>query len=614
MGEMWKVFIKVGRVIQVFIARKRDFKGRRFGFVRFLEVKDPKAVENHLNSITIGQYTLQANLARFSKDEAQRKKVTNKVQLKKHEGSTGSSGMQRRGTRTYAEVVRSGQREMIIKERPSWEWKRKDREGANKAEKEGWYGLEFGVEDEDIRELEKCFIGHAKCPEIISTLQDKFAMEGYFLAKITPMGSNLVLLSSGDTEELKHLVTEGRDWLAQWFTEVKPWSPEVVATERFTWLRCQGVPIQIWKSNFFETIACMFGKFISLDGSTIKKSRLDVAKILILTPQQENITKVLKIKVRNQFFSIRISEEVGVDNIFSLRPDFVLCRNEDSSSESWSEGSNWSATNEVESWNQWEVVEAEKGIEQRNKGEQSRWPETSPAATEFECGLEMLEKSDRAINEERQTSNQHGIEGPEENDMMNRWGNESQDNEGQIQLTSEEEGGKSVQEDPYPPGFGPNQRVLGLSQEDEPMHQSTESKSVEPQEQRAFNVNVDKGKEIEAVEYSCVQGEFGKDFEDLVHSLASDDEIFQSKMERIARQRKTGKKKVKQRRLTTRRKAHPDLESELHLRKKRLIAEKEIQMDEGVTGVYQVSKNSIEEEATEIWRIGNQLGLVAKNN
>ncbi|GKU93781.1 hypothetical protein SLEP1_g7347 [Rubroshorea leprosula] len=496
MGEMWKVFIKVGRVIQVFIARKRDFKGRRFGFVKFLEVKDSKAVENQLNRITIDHHTLQANLARFSKDEAQRKKETSKVHNKMHVGITGSSGMQRRGTRTYAEVVRSGQRKMMSKERPSREWKRKDQEGAKKIEREGWYGLEVGVDDEDIRELEKCFIGHAKCPEIISTLQDKFAMEGYFSAKITPMGSNLVLLSSGDAEELKHLVTEGSEWLAQWFTEVTPWSPE------------------------------------------------------------------------------------------------------------------------VESWNQWEVAEDEKVIEHGNKDEQSWSPETSSAAMEFEFGPETLEKSDRAINEERQTSNQQGVEGPEENDMMNCWETESEANEGQTQSIEEKEGGKRADEDPYPPGFDPKQRALGLTKEDEPTKQTKESKMVEPHEQMTFNSRVDEGKEREAVEHSYIQGEYDKGTEDLIHGkkmsqarkeqnmeedsieeerrtnpfwegLASDDEILQSKMERIARQRKMGKKKGKQRRLTTRRKAHSNLELDLHLRKRRLIAEGEFQMEKGVSRAYQ---------------------------
>ncbi|GLT87535.1 hypothetical protein SLE2022_056140 [Rubroshorea leprosula] len=252
----------------------------------------------------------------------------------------GAMGLQIGGHRLYVDVVRSNLGRIKNKTKPHGEWKIKKRGGVGKEIKEDWNGMEVQVDEEDTRRLENCYVGQAKCPEIISTLQDKFAMEGKFLAKVTPMGGNLVLLPSGDEEELKHLVVEGHEWLAQWFTDVRPWTPEEVATERFTWLRCQGVPLHIWKSNFFEIVACMFRKFVSLDGSTIKKSRLDVAKILIMTPLQENINNVLKIKVKNKLFHIRISEEVEVDNTFSLRSDFSLCRIDDSNAECWSEGSN----------------------------------------------------------------------------------------------------------------------------------------------------------------------------------------------------------------------------------------------------------------------------------
>ncbi|GKU89866.1 hypothetical protein SLEP1_g3943 [Rubroshorea leprosula] len=384
MGDMWRVFIKFGRVIQVFIAKKRDRKGRRFGFVRFLDLKDTKAVEYQLNQIQFGQQTLQANLARFSMDDAHKRREENKAHEDLHQRNIGVKEVQKDRSQSYADVVKSKQGGTERMTRPHWEWKSSKQEGAKKTEGEQWYGIEVKAEDEDIRRLENSFVGQSKCPEIISTLQDKFAMEGYFSAKITPMGGNLVLISSEDEEELKYLVREGRDWLSQWFTDIRPWTPEEVAAERFTWLRCQGVPLHIWKSNFFETVACMFGKFVSLDGSTIKKSRLDVAKVLILTPLQENINKTLKIKVKNRFFQVRISEEVGVDNIFTLQSDFNLCRNDDSTSESWSEGSNWGVVEEEESWDDWEVAIEKAGTEKNNSVEPSRPAEHTPEEEKFE--------------------------------------------------------------------------------------------------------------------------------------------------------------------------------------------------------------------------------------
>ncbi|GKV27286.1 hypothetical protein SLEP1_g36471 [Rubroshorea leprosula] len=206
-GEMWKAFIRCGRAIDVYVAKKKDKWGQSFGFVRFLEVKNIRGMEIKLNQIKVGQRTIQANVARFSNAEDQ-------IKQKSHSAIQHSN---KPITVSYAEAVINGRR--------------------NHAKA---VGLEVLAEEEDLKWLKDCFVGIAKRPEIISTLQDKFLMEGYFSAKVTPMGGKLVLLSSIDHEELKDLVEQGKDWLAQRFSDVRPWTPTEVASERFTWLRCQG--------------------------------------------------------------------------------------------------------------------------------------------------------------------------------------------------------------------------------------------------------------------------------------------------------------------------------------------------------------------------------------
>ncbi|GLT39738.1 hypothetical protein SLA2020_139140 [Shorea laevis] len=52
-----------------------------------------------------------------------------------------------------------------------------------------------------------------------------------------------------------------------------------------------------------------------------------------------------------------MSEEVSIDNIFNLRSDFALCRNEVSDSEEWSEGTNWGIDEEEEELGDWRITE-----------------------------------------------------------------------------------------------------------------------------------------------------------------------------------------------------------------------------------------------------------------
>ena len=47
----WNIFLKYGRVVDVFIPRKRNKAGKLFGFARFLNIMDSLLFEKKLNEI-----------------------------------------------------------------------------------------------------------------------------------------------------------------------------------------------------------------------------------------------------------------------------------------------------------------------------------------------------------------------------------------------------------------------------------------------------------------------------------------------------------------------------------------------------------------------------------
>jgi len=62
---MVKVFQKWARVKEVFISRRLNKWGRRFGFVRFLEVKNVRRLEGELDQIYIGNRKLHVNIPKY---------------------------------------------------------------------------------------------------------------------------------------------------------------------------------------------------------------------------------------------------------------------------------------------------------------------------------------------------------------------------------------------------------------------------------------------------------------------------------------------------------------------------------------------------------------------
>ncbi|GKC91906.1 cytochrome P450 [Tanacetum coccineum] len=64
---MKDVFAKYGKVVDVFIASKRNKLGKRFGFARFENVSNPTAFEKLLSTISVGSQKLWCNIAHFQR-------------------------------------------------------------------------------------------------------------------------------------------------------------------------------------------------------------------------------------------------------------------------------------------------------------------------------------------------------------------------------------------------------------------------------------------------------------------------------------------------------------------------------------------------------------------
>ena len=68
-SEVWKVFQRWGRILDIFVSRKLNKRNRRFGFVRFKGMVDEVALKRKLDSIWISTWKLQVNLSRFRRSE-----------------------------------------------------------------------------------------------------------------------------------------------------------------------------------------------------------------------------------------------------------------------------------------------------------------------------------------------------------------------------------------------------------------------------------------------------------------------------------------------------------------------------------------------------------------
>lgn len=113
-------------------------------------------------------------------------------------------------------------------------------------------------------------------------------MEGYFSVQVTPLGANLFLLEDRVEGELETLVKEGKDWLSQWFKEVRPWKPSEF--EIVTWIKCDGIPFLDWNPEFFLYLVGGMGEYLCANDNTIAYTKIDVAWLLVKTKHSKVLT------------------------------------------------------------------------------------------------------------------------------------------------------------------------------------------------------------------------------------------------------------------------------------------------------------------------------------
>lgn len=85
------------------------------------------------------------------------------------------------------------------------------------------------------------------------------------------------------------------------------WNEKCQAWKRFTWINIVGVPLQFWCLESFKKVAEEMGEFIFMSSSTMSKSRMDVATILVPTFVMP-LPEILHCKINGQLVTLKLYE------------------------------------------------------------------------------------------------------------------------------------------------------------------------------------------------------------------------------------------------------------------------------------------------------------------
>jgi hypothetical protein len=271
----------------VFIPKKLDKWGNRFGFVKFLEVKDEEALGARLEDASLWNTHLKVNRARFGRESNKVEVLDKKVEKwKKKEVEGGSlAGPSVLPDKSFKAAVSKDQ-------------------STHPCQGEPMVSLEVTPSVDMLQMLECCFVGELVIDQEAEVVQVSMVMKGISQVKVINVGVGRVLLNVEDQGDIFRFKNSHLNWWNATFKSVKRWSPERFGFRRKVWLNVFGIPLHVWDEPQFKLLGSSFGTFLDFDEATIGRKHFDMAKINVLTDKQGIIDEKLILKVMGAEFTI----------------------------------------------------------------------------------------------------------------------------------------------------------------------------------------------------------------------------------------------------------------------------------------------------------------------
>ncbi|GKD86005.1 RNA-directed DNA polymerase, eukaryota, partial [Tanacetum coccineum] len=251
---LWNVCVKYGRLVDSFIANKLSKGGKRFGFIRFLGVKDESEFLKQLSNIWIGSYHLYVTIARF-----QRHNITGMKSPKPVPSHDTNPKSKPNPSYPYVDPAQT---------KPSFASIIHNKTASPITKT-------VSLKDQDLIRVDDSstvLLVKIKDVDTMSNMLMICINEGFTDLKIHHVGGMWIWIqfpSSSSCSKFQDNVA-----LKSYYSILKFATPSFKVDERMIWIEISGLPLCAWGSNAFKNVACLFGKFMffEVDESTAMSS------------------------------------------------------------------------------------------------------------------------------------------------------------------------------------------------------------------------------------------------------------------------------------------------------------------------------------------------------
>nr|GEV47131.1 hypothetical protein [Tanacetum cinerariifolium] len=282
--DLWKLCEVYGKVVDVFIPKRKSKAGKQFAFVRFVRVDDMDRLIGNLCTLWVGCFHLHANTVRYERSlkPSQSMKFPTSS-LNNHVGS-------------YAAAVNGSHI-------------------PNGTNAQFSCSSTLVLDDTCVNnvDLSRHVMGKAIDLKSIPNLHTILIKEGFEVVYLSYLGGMWVLIKVKDSMIKQKLIKY--TGVKSWFHVLQEANPEFVSNERIVWVDLEGIPFNFWSHATFEKIGKKWGEVMDIEESpsfTLARKRLCI-KISLAT----NILETFKVTFKGKVFLVRAKE------LFTWTPCFM---------------------------------------------------------------------------------------------------------------------------------------------------------------------------------------------------------------------------------------------------------------------------------------------------
>ena len=298
---LWENFKRWGDVREVYIAKRRNKDGRRYGFVRFKGVSDVKRLEVYLDNIFIKDQKLFVNIPRFVRPiRPTRTQVVQSIITKGGEQKKNANKGRQEGSiprmRSYAEVTAKG-----------------GVSGNKVTDVASSFVLSIPTNDNDDYWCNGAWVGKLKTPMAMESMEDRISWDFGYNVRTKFLGDDMVLLTGLSNDTAQQIISSKMDGGKSIFYSLEKWRPGLKPNNRVIWIQLWGFPIEVWNTDNMRKLVACIGDVIEPDDDTEDRRRLDRARLLVRTPLPPTITKLVTVRLGNIDHNVWMVEEIGED-------------------------------------------------------------------------------------------------------------------------------------------------------------------------------------------------------------------------------------------------------------------------------------------------------------